>query len=129
MNLLDYVLPFVVALGVLIIVHEFGHYIVARLCGVKVLRFSIGFGRPLLRWQPKGSPTEFVLGALPLGGYVRMLEEEATLEAESRLRNLEEFVSAAAEAEDRLAALCPGMEFANGYVHGRPGHLFVEAGD
>ena len=66
---------FVVALGVLIAVHEYGHYRVAVACGVKVLRFSVGFGKPLLRWQPKGSPTEFVLSAFPLGGYVRMLDE------------------------------------------------------
>ncbi len=66
---------FVLALGLLIAVHEYGHYRVARLCGVKVLRFSIGFGRVLARWQPKGSATEFVLGAFPLGGYVLMLDE------------------------------------------------------
>ncbi len=66
---------FVVALGLLIAVHEYGHYRVAVACGVKVLRFSIGFGKPLLRWQPAGSPTEFVIGAIPLGGYVRMLDE------------------------------------------------------
>ncbi len=67
------VLAFLLTLGVLIVVHEWGHYRVARACGVKVLRFSIGFGRPLLRWQ-RGD-TEFVLCALPLGGYVRMLDE------------------------------------------------------
>jgi regulator of sigma E protease len=66
---------FVVALGLLIAAHEYGHYRVAVACGVKVLRFSVGFGKPLLRWQPKGSPTEFVLSAFPLGGYVRMLDE------------------------------------------------------
>jgi regulator of sigma E protease len=66
---------FVVALGLLIAIHEYGHYRVAVACGVKVLRFSVGFGKPLLRWQRKGSPTEFVLCALPLGGYVRMLDE------------------------------------------------------
>ena len=69
------IVAFVVALGILIAVHEYGHYRVAVACGVKVLRFSVGFGFPLLRWQPKGSPTEFVLGAFPLGGYVRMLDE------------------------------------------------------
>ena len=69
------VVAFVVALGILIAVHEYGHYRVAVACGVKVLRFSVGFGQPLLRWQPKGSPTEFVIGAFPLGGYVRMLDE------------------------------------------------------
>ncbi len=66
---------FVLALGLLIAVHEYGHYRVARFCGVKVLRFSIGFGRVLARWQPKGSATEFVVGAFPLGGYVLMLDE------------------------------------------------------
>ncbi len=76
---------FAVALGVLIAVHEYGHYRVAVACGVKVLRFSIGFGRPLLRWQPKGSPTEFVICAFPLGGYVRMLDErEAPVAPEER---------------------------------------------
>lgn len=66
---------FVVALGLLIAVHEYGHYRVAVACGVKVLRFSVGFGKPLLTWRRKGSPTEFVLCMLPLGGYVRMLDE------------------------------------------------------
>lgn len=66
---------FIVALGLLIAIHEYGHYRVAVACGVKVLRFSVGFGKPLLRWQPQGSPTEFVLGAFPLGGYVKMLDE------------------------------------------------------
>jgi len=76
---------FVVALGLLIAVHEYGHYRVAVACGVKVLRFSVGFGHPLLRWQPKGSPTEFVVGAFPLGGYVRMLDErEAPVPPEER---------------------------------------------
>ncbi len=69
------VVAFVVALGLLIAVHEYGHYRVAVACGVKVLRFSIGFGKVLARWQPKGSPTEFVLSAFPLGGYVKMLDE------------------------------------------------------
>lgn len=79
------IVAFVVALGLLIAVHEYGHYRVAVACGVKVLRFSVGFGHPLLRWQPKGSPTEFVLGAFPLGGYVRMLDErEAPVPPEER---------------------------------------------
>ncbi len=69
------VVAFIVALGLLIAVHEYGHYRVAVACGVKVLRFSVGFGKTVFRWQPKGSPTEFVIGAFPLGGYVRMLDE------------------------------------------------------
>jgi regulator of sigma E protease len=71
--LLSTLLAFFVTLGVLIIVHEFGHYWVARRCGVKVLRFSIGFGRPL--WRRLRGETEWVLAAVPLGGYVRMLDE------------------------------------------------------
>lgn len=79
------VLAFALALGLLIAVHEYGHYRMAVACGVKVLRFSVGFGTPLLRWQPKGSSTEFVLAAFPLGGYVRMLDErEAPVAPEER---------------------------------------------
>ncbi|MDO4593260.1 MAG: RIP metalloprotease RseP [Comamonadaceae bacterium] len=66
---------FIVALAVLIAVHEYGHYRVAVACGVKVLRFSIGFGKPLFTWKSRHSGTEFVIAALPLGGYVRMLDE------------------------------------------------------
>jgi len=69
------VLAFIVALGLLIIVHEYGHYRVARACGVRVLRFSVGFGRVLWRRQRSPSDTEFTICALPLGGYVRMLDE------------------------------------------------------
>jgi len=66
---------FVLALGVLIAVHEFGHYWVARRAGVKVLRFSLGFGKPLWRHTYGADQTEFVLAAIPLGGYVKMLDE------------------------------------------------------
>ncbi len=64
----------IVSFSVLVTFHEFGHYWVARRCGVKVLRFSIGFGTPL--WSRRSSSgTEFVIGAIPLGGYVKMLDE------------------------------------------------------
>ena len=63
-----------VSLGVLVTIHEYGHFWVARRCGVKVLRFSVGFGRPLLRWHDRQG-TEFVVAAIPLGGYVKMLDE------------------------------------------------------
>ena len=69
------VLAFFLTLGVLIVVHEYGHYRVAVACGVKVLRFSVGFGRVLWRRQPRPEGTEFVVCALPFGGYVRMLDE------------------------------------------------------
>ena len=76
---------FLLALGLLIAVHEYGHYRMAVACGVKVIRFSIGFGKPLFRWQAKNSPTEFVICAFPLGGYVRMLDErEGTVSADER---------------------------------------------
>ncbi len=75
MNFLTTVAAFLVTLGVLIVIHEYGHYWVAKKCGVKVLRFSIGFGRPLARWVRGEDRTEWVLAALPLGGYVRMLDE------------------------------------------------------
>ncbi|GHD60181.1 RIP metalloprotease RseP [Jeongeupia chitinilytica] len=67
------ILAFVVTLGVLVTVHEWGHYWVARRCGVKVLTFSIGFGKPLLRWR-RGDE-QWQLAAIPLGGFVRMLDE------------------------------------------------------
>ncbi|MEM7292544.1 MAG: RIP metalloprotease RseP, partial [Pseudomonadota bacterium] len=69
------VIAFIVALGVLITFHEYGHYWVARRCGVKVLRFSVGFGKPLWRKVAGDDQTEYVLGAIPLGGYVKMLDE------------------------------------------------------
>jgi regulator of sigma E protease len=73
------IVAFLVALGLLIAVHEYGHYRVAVACGVKVLRFSVGFGKTLVSYKPKrqrpGQDTEFVIGAFPLGGYVKMLDE------------------------------------------------------
>ncbi|MGJ7496106.1 RIP metalloprotease RseP [Variovorax sp. RT4R15] len=85
------IVAFIVALGLLIAVHEYGHYRVAVACGVKVLRFSVGFGKPLLTWRPKrprpGQDTEFVIGAFPFGGYVKMLDErEAPVAPEERHR-------------------------------------------
>lgn len=74
MNVLWSLAAFVVALGVLITVHEFGHFWVARRCGVKVERFSVGFGKALWRWRDRLG-TEFVIALIPLGGYVKMLDE------------------------------------------------------
>ena len=68
-------LAFIATLAILIVVHEYGHYRVAVACGVKVLRFSVGFGRVIWRRQATPDSTEFVVSALPLGGYVRMLDE------------------------------------------------------
>jgi len=68
-------LSFLAAIAILVFVHEMGHYLAARQCGVQVLRFSIGFGRTLLSWTSKRSGTEWVVSAIPLGGYVRMKDE------------------------------------------------------
>ena len=75
MSIVQTIIAFIVALGVLIVVHEYGHYIVARLCRVKVLRFSVGFGRPLALWRLGPDRTEWVVAAVPFGGYVKMLDE------------------------------------------------------
>ncbi|MBU1265185.1 MAG: RIP metalloprotease RseP [Gammaproteobacteria bacterium] len=75
MSTLYTILWFLVAIGILVVVHEFGHYLAARLAGVKVLRFSVGFGRPLLSRRFGRDQTEWVLSTLPFGGYVKMLDE------------------------------------------------------
>ncbi|KGK42510.1 zinc metallopeptidase RseP [Nitrincola sp. A-D6] len=74
MGLIQTVLATLVTLGILVTIHEWGHYWVARRCGVRVLRFSVGFGKPLFSWRGKDQ-TEYVVAAIPLGGYVRMLDE------------------------------------------------------
>ena len=86
MSILHTVASFVVALGVLIIVHEYGHYLVARLCNVKVLRFSVGFGRPLATWRLGRDATEWTVAAIPFGGYVKMLDEREAPVQQSELR-------------------------------------------
>lgn len=78
MSVLHNIFFFIVAIGVLVTFHEYGHYWVARKAGVKVLRFSIGFGRPLFSWRrvtAEGDDIEYVIAAIPLGGYVKMLDE------------------------------------------------------
>jgi regulator of sigma E protease len=75
MSLVHTLVAFIIALGLLIVVHEYGHYLVARLCGVKVLRFSVGFGRPLFARKIGADDTEWVVAAIPFGGYVKMLDE------------------------------------------------------
>src|SRR5690606_23336640 len=72
--LIQNALALIVTLGILVTIHEFGHFWVARRCGVKVLRFSLGFGRPIWKWIG-ATGTEYVIAAIPLGGYVKMLDE------------------------------------------------------
>lgn len=74
MNTIITILSFILTLGILITVHEWGHFIVARKLGVKVLRFSLGFGKPIWRYQDKWG-TQFCVALIPLGGYVKMLDE------------------------------------------------------
>src|SRR5271167_3615921 len=76
MKILVFLAAFLVAISILVAVHEFGHYWVAKKLGFKVLRFSIGFGKPLLtRIGPGADRTEYCLSAIPLGGYVKLLDE------------------------------------------------------
>ena len=120
---------FVLALGLLIAIHEYGHYRVAVACGVKVLRFSVGFGKVLFRWQPKGSPTEFVIGAFPIGGYVKMLDEREAPVPESErhlafntqpLRSRVAIVAAGPLANLLLAVLLYAIVNWSGVEHAAP---------
>ncbi|PXX89139.1 RIP metalloprotease RseP [Marinobacter vulgaris] len=74
MQIVETILALILTLGILVTLHEFGHFWVARRCGVKVLRFSVGFGKPLYSWYDRQG-TEFAVAAIPLGGYVKMLDE------------------------------------------------------
>lgn len=84
MELLNTVLAMIVTLGILVTIHEYGHFWVARRCGVKVLRFSVGFGKPLFSWKDKQG-TEYAVALIPLGGYVSMLDEREGRVAEEEL--------------------------------------------
>jgi regulator of sigma E protease len=103
------VVSFLVAIGILVAVHEWGHYIVARMVGVKVLRFSIGFGRPLWMKRYGDDQTEFCLSSIPIGGYVKLLDERdcaVTLKDQGRALNRQSIPA-------RIAILFagPGMNF------------------
>jgi regulator of sigma E protease len=80
---IEMIVSFVVVIGILILIHELGHFFVARWCGVGVERFSIGFGPVLLR--RRGKETEYVLSAIPMGGYVKMMGEESPMEGGAAL--------------------------------------------
>ncbi|MBT8433618.1 MAG: RIP metalloprotease RseP [Gammaproteobacteria bacterium] len=85
LNLIYSILAFIVAIGVLVTVHEFGHFWVARKLGVKVLRFSVGFGKPLWLRKAGADETEYVIATIPFGGYVKMLDEREGEVAEHEL--------------------------------------------
>ncbi len=107
MSTVHTIVAFVVALGILIVVHEYGHYLAARLFGVKVLRFSIGFGRALVSRRLGRDRTEWVVSAIPLGGYVKMLDErEGPVEPGERDRAFNRQTVA-----KRFAIVCAGPVF------------------
>jgi len=73
--MLNSIVSFLLALGILVFIHEYGHYSVARFYGVRVIRFSVGFGKPIFQWINKKTKVEWTISWIPLGGYVRMLDE------------------------------------------------------
>ena len=85
LSILTSVAAFIAAIGILVTIHEYGHFWVARRMGVKVLRFSVGFGKPLWRKSAGADQTEYVLACIPLGGYVKMLDEREGAVAEHEL--------------------------------------------
>ena len=99
---------FILALGILVTVHEYGHFWVARKAGVKVLRFSIGFGKSLLKWHDKYN-TEYVIAAIPLGGYVKMLDERVD-EVPANQRHLS-FNAKSVQARIAIVAAGPMANF------------------
>lgn len=129
LGLLQTLGAFILALGVLVTFHEYGHYWVARKFGVKILRFSIGFGKPLLTRRSGPDNTEFVLAAIPLGGYVKMLDEregEVSAQESHRAFNRQPvlvraaIVSAGPIANFLLAVLVYWLSFMAGVVGPKP---------
>lgn len=119
----------IVSLGVLVTFHEFGHYWVARRCGVRVLRFSVGFGKPL--WMRRGRDgTEFAVAAIPLGGYVKMLDEregevpEAQAHAAFNRQSVWKRIAIVAAGPVANLLLCVALLWAM-FVVGRPDYAPV----
>lgn len=109
LQLIINILALIVTLGILVTVHEFGHFWVARRCGVKVLRFSIGFGKAVKTWIGKDG-TEYVIAPIPLGGYVKMLgQEDTSVESESSVPDSQKHLSFASKALwQRMAIVAAG---------------------
>ena len=132
LDIVQKLLAFVVVLGVLVVFHELGHFVVARLCGVKVLRFSVGFGRIVWCRRVGADRTEWAISAIPLGGYVKMADErEGDVAAADRARAFNRqsvwrriaIVAAGPIANLLLAVLL----FAGTYVVGIPGQIALLA--
>ncbi|HTN66259.1 MAG TPA: RIP metalloprotease RseP [Burkholderiaceae bacterium] len=128
MNLLQTVLAFIVALGVLVTIHELGHYLVARLCGVKVLRFSVGMGKVIFSRRLGRDQTEWAISMLPLGGYVKMLDARESDLKDLPVQDLQrEFTRQSVWRRIAIVAAGPLANFllaialfAGLYVHGTP---------
>src|SRR3569832_228284 len=104
-SVLSSIFFFLIALGLLIAIHEFGHYWVARRLGVKVLKFSIGFGKPLWKTTRGADNTEYALAAIPLGGNVRMQDEREGEVAPHELHRAINRQPAGMKAGDRVVAI------------------------
>lgn len=131
MNLIHTLLAFIVALGTLVIVHELGHFLVARCCGVKVLRFSVGMGRVIFSRRFGKDQTEWAVSILPLGGYVKMLDaREQDLKDLSPQERKREFTQQSVWRRIAIVAAGPLANFilailifAGLYMHGMPDPL------
>lgn len=108
MEIIQTVLALLLTLGILVTLHEYGHFWVARRCGVKVLRFSVGFGKPLFSWYDRHG-TEFAVAAIPLGGYVKMLDSREGPVPESEQH--QEFMSKPPSRRIAIAAAGPVANF------------------
>jgi regulator of sigma E protease len=108
MEIIQTLLALLLTLGILVTLHEYGHFWVARRCGVKVLRFSVGFGKPLFSWYDRHG-TEFAVAAIPLGGYVKMLDSREGPVPESEKD--QEFMSKPPSRRIAIAAAGPIANF------------------
>ena len=112
MELLNSIIGFIIAIGILVTFHEYGHFIVARLCNVKVLKFSVGFGRPIYSHVSKVTKTEYSLCMIPLGGYVQMLESKNSDGAPSDIKESDyEFCFDKKSVYQRFAIVAAGPIF------------------
>lgn len=109
MSIIITLTSFIIAISILVAIHEYGHYIVAKKLGVKILRFSIGFGKPLWKKCFGKDQTEFVIAALPLGGYVKMLDKRETDVSDDEAHR--EFTSQSVWTRIAIVAAGPAFNF------------------
>ncbi|MCA9773667.1 MAG: RIP metalloprotease RseP [Myxococcales bacterium] len=109
MTLLITIVSFVVSLGILIFVHELGHFLLAKRAGVRVEKFSLGFGPKIFGFRPEGSDTEYVISALPLGGFVKMTGENPEDDGEEETSDPRAFCNKSVKDRALIAAAGPVM--------------------